>query len=191
MGSNNRFNNNRFEEVTLTRDCNALLIPAGVPVVLLRGSKVVITQAMGGSFTVNDQGRLLRVAGVDGDALGKEALTAVDAGAGGEAGGSVDLDQVWEQLKTCYDPEIPVNIVDLGLIYKVACDELADGRQQVCVTMTLTAPGCGMGTVLAEDVRQKALAVPHVDAVEVELVTDPPWDQGMMSDAAKLKLGLL
>jgi len=185
----------KTEQVTLLRDCPAVLIPAGLPGTLLKGSKVLITQALGDSFTVNHNGQLLRVAGRDADALGKQAPPITPQGSehSAQEQGTVEqtIEQVRAQLKTCYDPEIPINIVDLGLIYQLDKVELLDGRRLMRITMTLTAAGCGMGAVLADDIRQKVLAVPGVDAVEVEMVYDPPWSREMMSDAAKLQLGLL
>lgn len=191
----------KTEQVSIRRDCQAILIPAGLPVTLLKGSEVLITQALGDSYTVNDHGRLLRVAGRDADALGKKAkkakqvptITPQDSehSAQEQSTLSQTIKQVRAQLKTCYDPEIPVNIVDLGLIYHLDKVELLDGRSLMRITMTLTAAGCGMGAVLAEDIRQKVLTVPGVDVVEVEMVYDPPWSREMMSDAAKLQLGLL
>jgi len=189
--------NQKAERVTVLRTCQAVLIPAGLPGTLVKGSKVLITQALGDSFTVNDRGRLLRVAGRDADALGKKAKqtsavtpTNSDHSAQEQSSLSQTIKQVRAQLKTCYDPEIPVNIVDLGLIYHLDKVELLDGRSLMRITMTLTSAGCGMGAVLAEDIRQKVLVVPGVDAVEVEFVYDPPWSREMMSDAAKLQLGL-
>ncbi len=181
----------KTEQVTVLRDCQAVLIPAGLPVTLLKGSKVLITQALGDSFTVNDDGQLLRVAGRDADVLGKQPPPI--SSQGGEKVGHNEglIEQVRAQLKTCYDPEIPINIVDLGLIYHLDSVELLDGRRLIRITMTLTAAGCGMGAVLAEDIRQKVLAVPGVDMVEVRFVYDPPWSREMMSDEAKLQLGML
>jgi len=188
----------KTEQVTVRRDCQAVLIPAGLPGTIFKGSEVLITQALGDSFTVNDHGRLLRVAGRDADALGKETRQASPTSVQGSEHSAQEqntlsqtIKQVRAQLKTCYDPEIPVNIVDLGLIYNLDKVELLDGRSLMRITMTLTAAGCGMGAVLADDIRQKVLTVPGVDAVEVEFVYDPPWSREMMSDAAKLQLGLL
>lgn len=185
----------KAEQVTVCRDCQALLIPAGLPVTLLKGSEVLITQALGDSFTVNDNGRLLRVAGRDADALGKQPplMSAQGDENSAQDQGAIEqtIEKVRAQLKTCYDPEIPINIVDLGLIYQLDSVELLDDRRLIRITMTLTAAGCGMGAVLAEDIRQKVLAVPGVDMVEVEFVYDPPWSREMMSDAARLQLGML
>lgn len=180
-----------FEHVTVLRDCSAITIPNGVSVALSKGSEVVITQALGGSYTVNAQGQLLRVAGEDGDALGKPVITQSKASKENSKDPGVNFMRVYEQLKTCYDPEIPVNIVELGLIYDVNCYQLIDGGNLLRITMTLTAAGCGMGNILAEEVRDRCLSVAHVDKVEVNLVFDPPWSYEMISDTAKLQLGLL
>lgn len=184
--------NKALEAVTVLRDCSAIAIPSGVPIILPEGCEVLITQALGDTFTVNDHGQLLRIAGTDADALGKEPpLAAQPTTTESNNRFDVDLEQVKEQLRTCYDPEIPVNIVDLGLIYHLSCSTLIDGRQMIRITMTLTAAGCGMGQVIAEDIQQKILSVPGVDLVDVKVVYDPPWSREMMSDAAKLQLGML
>ena len=171
--------------VFLSRDVDAFLIPSGAHIYLQQGTEVTITQELGGSYTVNIYGNLARIAGKDADALGKEG----NAGIQELPQGSSLQDYVWQQLKSCFDPEIPVNIVDLGLIYD--CQITADGDEHLIkITMTLTAAGCGMGPVLAGDVKQKILSLPKVKEVEVELVFDPPWDRSMMSDEAKLELGI-
>ncbi|MDX1303116.1 putative Fe-S cluster assembly protein SufT [Photobacterium sp.] len=180
-----------FEVATVLRDCDAIVIPSGTPVTLPAHCRVVIIQELGGSFTVNENGRLLRIADKDADALGKKATASVALNRETDTSSEVDLSLVMDQLKTCYDPEIPVNIVDLGLIYTLDHSLLIDGRQMVSITMTLTAFGCGMGPVLVEDIREKVLRVPGVDLVDVRIVYDPPWSVDMMSDAAKLALGLL
>ena len=179
------------EPITLERDCEAVLIPAGTPLLLPAGSVVFITQALGGSYTVNINGNLARIAARDADALGFEIEHKV-AGEQEESGdGTVNENQVWDQMRTCYDPEIPINIVDLGLIYECTITPLEDdGGNRVDILMTLTAPGCGMGDFLAEDVRSKIAAVPNVTEVNVELTFEPPWDQSMMSESAKLETGL-
>lgn len=176
--------------IPLKRDCKALLIPLGTEITIPSGTQVVVTQALGGSFTVNVAGNLARIAGEDADALGLEhtiSETHVDKA----VSGPVDIEQVWEQLRTCYDPEIPINIVDLGLIYACTATELENGGNRVDIKMTLTAPGCGMGPILVEDVRHKVLSVANVTEVNCELVFDPPWDQSKMTDAARLQTGLL
>ena len=178
------------------RDCDGLLIPTAIPITIPSGTQVVITQMMGGAYTLNVNGNLVRVEGKDHEALGFDTPPA-DASVVRHADnkiaeGPVDLDQVWARLKTCYDPEIPVNIVDLGLIYGVEVSSSDDGKANLVeVKMTLTAPGCGMGPIIAGDVELKILSLPNVTDVKVELVLDPPWTQDKMSDAAKLELGLL
>ena len=179
------------EAITLTRDCEAILIPSGAPVLLREGSLVYITQSLGGSYTVEIHGNLARIAEQDADALGIEVQKEKQAGGPDVPDdGTVDENLVWEQMKTCYDPEIPINIVDLGLIYNCDITPLENGGNRVDILMTLTAPGCGMGQFLAEDVRSRVAAVPNVTEVNVELTFDPPWDQSMMSEAARLEMGL-
>jgi probable FeS assembly SUF system protein SufT len=177
--------------VTTTRDVEATMIPAGTPVAIPKGAEVVITQALGGTYTVTGPGIMARIEGKNADALG----LAVDAGAEkpkAEAAGPVNVDAIWEALKTCYDPEIPVNIVDLGLVYDVQVVPEDDGNgNRVEVKMTLTAPGCGMGGVIAGDAETKIREVPGVTDARVEVVWDPIWNQSMMSDAARLQLGLM
>jgi probable FeS assembly SUF system protein SufT len=177
------------EPFTLARDVNATIIPVGESVTLREGNSGFITQSLGGSFTVYIEGNLFLIFGSDADALGKEP---VPPPAIPENATDSDIESViWEQLKTCYDPEIPVNIADLGLIYRVDVEPLADGQRSVSVDMTLTAPGCGMGDILVQDAREKIAVIPTVFDVRVELVFDPPWNQGMMSDEAKLQTGLM
>lgn len=177
------------EPVKFERDCPAVLVPQGESVELPAGSVGYITQALGGSFTVFVEGNLFRIAGEDADAIGKprpEALH-LDEGAGDDA-----VEQlVWEQLRTCFDPEIPINVVELGLVYTCDLESLPDGQRKVNIRMTLTAPGCGMGDILVEDVRNKVERVPTVVEADVELVFDPPWNQGMMTEAARLETGML
>lgn len=176
------------EPVTLTRDCDAVLIPAGEKVTLPDGTGGFITQALGGSFTIYIEGNLFRIAGTDADAIGKEPIKppAVPDNASDQ-----DIETViWDQLRTCFDPEIPINIVDLGLIYRCEIERTSAGGRVIHIAMTLTAPGCGMGPVLMEDVREKVEIIPTVEQAEVDLVFDPPWNQGMMSDEARLQAGL-
>ncbi|HEY5623982.1 MAG TPA: putative Fe-S cluster assembly protein SufT, partial [Gammaproteobacteria bacterium] len=172
-----------------TRECDAVLIPAGEAVTLPEGVSGFLTQALGGSFTVYIEGNLFRIAGIDADAIGKEPIRPpeIPPDATEEQLESV----IWQQLKTCFDPEIPINIVDLGLIYH--CDLSVDdaGKRIVKVDMTLTAPGCGMGDILMEDVREKIEIIPTIERADVELVFDPPWNQSMMSEEARLEAGLL
>ncbi len=177
------------EPVTLSRDCQAVLIPAGEVVTLPEGSTGFITQALGGSFTIYIEGNLFRIAGHDADALGLEPVRPPDVP---ENATEEQIEAVvWQQLKTCYDPEIPINIVDLGLVYDCKIEALGPGRRAVRIQMTLTAPGCGMGDVLAQDVKQKIEIIPTVEEATVELVFDPPWDRSMMSEEAQLEAGLL
>lgn len=178
------------EPITLERDCEAVLIPAGTPLLLPEGSVVFITQALGGSYTVNINGNLARIAAKDADALGFEVEGNVSQKQDADANGEVSEELVWQQLRTCYDPEIPINIVDLGLIYDCDITPLEKDGNRVDIRMTLTAPGCGMGDFLAEDVRSKVAMVPNVTEVNVELTFDPPWDQSMMSETARLEAGL-
>lgn len=175
--------------IALERDCDAILIPQGTPVRLKAGDAVFVTQALGGSVTVNVNGNLARINANDVDALGMSVEALPAEGAQSRGDGSVDEDLIWEQLSTCYDPEIPINIVELGLIYR--CEVLpSDHGNRVEIDMTLTAPGCGMGPFLVEDVRAKVAQVPNVGEVEVDLVFDPPWAPHMMSEAARLETGL-
>ncbi len=176
--------------ITLGRDCAAVMIPEGATVTLSAGTVVYVTQALGGAVTVNANGNLARIGAADVDALGMEAASLPADQAEGNADGSVDPGLIWEQLATCYDPEIPINIVELGLIYRCEVKPGDDGRQRVEIDMTLTAPGCGMGPFLVDDVRSKVAQVPNVSDVDVELVFDPPWNQEMMSEAARLETGL-
>lgn len=186
---------NPQEPITLERDCAAALIPDGTPIVLPQGSVVFITQALGGSYTVNIGGNLARIDGKDADALGLDIEERQDAKEL-VGDGTVDEAELWEALRSCYDPEIPINMVDLGLIYdcQLIPLEAEDGRRignKVHILMTLTAPGCGMGQFLADDVHAKVAAVSNVTEVDVELTFDPPWSYEMMSDAAKLETGML
>ncbi len=181
---------NPTEPVTLSRDVEAAIIPVGTKVTLQKGERAYITQSLGGSYTVVVNGNMFRIEGRDADALGLEVAQNVST-----TGGPVSKDemekQIWEQLKTCYDPEIPVNIVDLGLIYDCQVSPQGGNSYTVNVKMTLTAPGCGMGPMLAQDVQNKLLGLEGVDDVAVELVWDPPWNQAMMTEAARLQLGLM
>jgi probable FeS assembly SUF system protein SufT len=177
------------EPVKFERDCAAVLVPQGENVSLPAGSVGYITQALGGSFTVFVEGNLFRIAGEDADAIGKEPPPPLVLA---EGAGDEEVEKlVWEQLRTCFDPEIPVNVVELGLVYDCELEALPDGSRKASIRMTLTAPGCGMGEILVEDVRTKVERVPTVSEADVELVFDPPWNQSMMSDAARLETGLL
>ena len=176
------------EARTLSRDVEVAAIPYGDKLTLTAGTNVYITQALGGSYTaMTDHGYLVRIEGKDADAIGETPTEPITAD---EAAGRNTKELAWEQLKSCYDPEIPVNIVDLGLVYK--CEtEPVEGGDKVKVEFTLTAPGCGMGDFLRQDVEQKLLALPGVKEADVQVVLDPAWDQSMMSDAARLQLGLM
>ena len=177
------------EPIVVQRDVKAVAIPAGVEVNLKLGSVGYITQALGGSFTVYIDGNLFRIAGHEADAIGKKAAVAPDVPPGASEEDIKTI--IWKQLKTCYDPEIPVNIVDLGLIYACDVTKNDDASRSVDIKMTLTAPGCGMGEILVQDVRDKVLIVPTVTNANVELVFDPPWNQTMMSDEARLQTGMM
>ncbi len=181
----------KIEDVTIIkRDVEGTLIPYGQSVTLIPGTEVLVTQSLGGSFTLNVNGNLVRIEGKDADAIGKEpVLLPTDKITEYQEGVSEAL--VWDQLRTCYDPEIPVNIVDLGLIYELEITEIEAGQFHIGVQMTLTAPGCGMGPVLTQDIENKLLLIPHVKKVDVVLVFDPPWNSERMTEAAKLELGLL
>jgi len=181
------------EPITLGRDCEAIQIPNGDRVTIPAGTLVRITQSLGGAYTVEtEQGYMVRIAAQDADALGKEPVVALQAAEPASSGGPADVESlVWDQLKTCYDPEIPVNIVDLGLVYSCLVTRLPDGGNVVHITMTLTAPGCGMGEVLKADVERKVLGVPGVGKAFVEVVFDPAWGPSRMSEAAKLQLNML
>ncbi len=184
---------NMREEVTFSRNADAVTIPNGERVLVPIGSIATITQSLGGSYTlITDRGLMIRVSGKEVEAMGKTPENVVEAPPDGEQLTPEMLESaVWDQLKTCYDPEIPVNIVDLGLVYLCELQDGDEGGKKVKVKMTLTAPGCGMGPVLANDVRSKIESLPGVNKAEVEVVFDPVWDRSMMSDAAKLQLGMM
>ena len=173
--------------VAVVRDCPARAVPSGTPITLPKNAFVTIVQAKGGNYTVRYQGNLARVDGTDADALGLEREDIQYSASDGDV---PQEEHIWETLRTIYDPEIPVNIVELGLVYGVDIAETAPGRYEVTVTMTLTSPTCGMGQVLADDVRYRLAKVPNVDAVSVKLVFDPPWNRDNISDEAKLELGI-
>ncbi len=175
-------------ECTLTRDCEAIMIPSGDRVTLPEGTRVFITQTLGGSYTVNVSFGLARIAGEDADALGLERE---EAGTHIAAGEAITEGMVLDQLKHCYDPEIPVNIVDLGLVYGCEVIPTENDKVRVEVKMTLTAPGCGMGPAIAADAKDKIMVLPNVEDAEVSLVWDPPWNQEMISEEGKMKLGMI
>jgi probable FeS assembly SUF system protein SufT len=184
--------NSNTETVTLQRDVIGILIPAGTKVELPEGGEAIITQALGGSYTIQMQGHLFRIDGKDADALGKPKTGTLEL-----PDNPTDFEiekAVWAQLRTCYDPEIPVNIVELGLIYECqinphTAEGAAKGEKQADIRMTLTAAGCGMGDILVGEVKEKALQVPKVKAVNVDLTFDPPWTRDMMSEEAQLQVG--
>ena len=172
------------------RDVEAAIIPVGSKVTLQKGEQAFITQSLGGSYTVVVNGNMFRIEGKDADALGMEA--AAKPASSGVPVTQENLEkEIWNQLRSCYDPEIPVNVVDLGLIYDCHLTPMNPGSVRADVKMTLTAPGCGMGPMLAQDVQNKLLGLEGVDDVSVELVWDPPWNQSMISEAGKLQLGLM
>lgn len=177
------------EPIKFERDCAAVLVPQGDKVTLPAGSVGYITQALGGSFTVFVEGNLFRIAGEDADAIGKDPPAALELE--DESDDDAVEVLVWKQLRTCFDPEIPVNIVELGLVYDCDIERSEDGKRKVNIKMTLTAPACGMGDILVDDVRTKVERVPTVSEADVDLVFDPPWNQSMMSDAARLETGML
>src|SRR5262245_47035221 len=182
---------NEHESKVLNRDVEASMIPVGTKVTLQKGETAHITQSLGGSYTVVVNGNMFRIEGKDADALGLQVAEKKTVSASGTYTQEQVEKEIWNQLRTCYDPEIPVNIVDLGLIYDCHIESIAANSFKVAVKMTLTAPGCGMGPVLQQDVQNKLLSLEAVDDVAVELVWDPPWNQGMLSEAAKLQLGLM
>jgi probable FeS assembly SUF system protein SufT len=177
------------EPIVVQRDVKAVAIPAGVEVTLKLGQVGYITQALGGSFTVYIDGNLFRIAGQEADAIGKTAAKPPEVPPGASDEDIKNI--IWQQLKTCYDPEIPVNIVDLGLVYECDVNKSDDSTRTVDIKMTLTAPGCGMGEVLVQDVREKVQIIPTIAQANVELVFDPPWNQTMMSDEARLQTGMM
>ncbi len=185
-------NINTNTPITLERDCQAVLIPSGENITLMAGAVVFITQALGDSITVNMNGNLARIDGSNADALGLEVVEK-ELHSEISASGLIDEQVVWDQLRTCYDPEIPINIVELGLIYEckvIQADAENDQTGGVLISMTLTAPGCGMGPILVDDIKYKVSQVPNVGFIEVDLTFDPPWSQDMMSEAARLQTGL-
>ena len=178
------------EPVRFERDCAAVLVPQGEQVNLPAGSVGYITQALGGSYTVFVEGNLFRIAGRDADAIGKEPPEPLRLPEGADDDAVEQL--VWKQLRTCFDPEIPINVVDLGLVYEArVLPADAAGQRTIEVRMTLTAPGCGMGDILVADVRDKLEMIPTVQEADVELVFDPPWNRTIMSEAARLETGML
>jgi len=182
---------NEVSSAELARDCEEVQIPHGTIVTLPKGTPVDITQTLGGSFTVHARGGLYRIAPKDADALGLEAATDdAEQTTGAATPADVDEKKVWETLRTCYDPEIPVNIVDLGLVYDLHIEKLPSGFNRVNVKMTLTAPGCGMGPTIARDAQEKIMYLDGVEEADVEVVWDPPWHQSMITAEGRRILGL-
>ena len=178
------------ELITVERDCEAILIPSGDPIKLIKGTHVRITQALGGDYTLFVNGNLVKISGVDADAIGKKTVKDDKFTVEHKPGVPVKEEQVWEQLRMVYDPEIPVNIVELGLVYDLEITPKEKG-DFVRIKMTLTAPGCGMGPAIAQDAEYKIRSIPGVIDVFVEIVWEPLWDRDMMSDEAKLQLGMM
>ncbi len=181
-------NSGQYRTLELAQDCQATVIPGGEPMLLLRGEKVIVTQTLGDSATVQtEMGYLVRISAADSAALG---LIEPAAEAMLREEGPFDIEDVIGQLKNVFDPEIPINVVDLGLIYSCEAEPLADGTHRIEIKMSMTAPGCGMGDVLKEDARVAAQSVHGVSDVDVELVWEPVWGQDRMTDAARLQLGM-
>ena len=176
------------EPIIVRRDVEAIMVPSGQPLTLKAGLAGYITQALGGSFTIYVEGNLYRISGEQADAIGKEVMRPPTLPPDATEENIREL--AWEQMRSCYDPEIPINIVDLGLVYECKVSANEDQSRNLRVSMTLTAPGCGMGDVLVQDVKEKLAAIPTVKAVDVELTFDPPWNQSMMSEAARLQTGM-
>jgi probable FeS assembly SUF system protein SufT len=179
------------EEITFSRSAEAIMIPSGERVLVPKGAQATITQALGGAYTlITDRGLMVRISGQEVEAIGKTPQETAEV-APEELTPEKLEEMVWDALKTCYDPEIPVNIVDLGLVYLCEIQQTDNGGKKVHIKMTLTAPGCGMGPVLASDVKMKVEAIPGVEQADVEVVFDPVWDRSMMSEAARLQLGMM
>lgn len=179
------------DQVTLTREVEVTLIPQGTPMTLPEGETVTITHRLGGNFTVMTHNGMFRISGANADAIGEEVTGAAQAADAEGANDPVETDTLWEALKLVFDPEIPVNIVDLGLVYSLESSEREEGGHKVDMQMTLTAPGCGMGPVIAEDAKMRLQSVPGVAEAEVDIVWDPPWNQDMITEEGKMVLGLI
>lgn len=178
--------------ITIERDCEGLLIPTAMPITIPQGTQVQITQMLGGSYTVLVNGNLVRIEPKNADALGEQTTTITQSIPKTGPFAAIEESEVWNVLKTCYDPEIPVNIVELGLIYECNLQYLGPEQGNVItIKMTLTAPGCGMGPVLADEIKNKLEMLPDVVSTTVEIVFDPPWSREMMSEVAKLELGMI
>lgn len=178
------------EEIVLNRDCPATLIPAGDQVDLPQGTSVYVTQALGGTITVRAKSGLFRIDSRNLDALGEDVAKAAAAAVDEKVSGDFNEDLVWEALRSCYDPEIPINIVDLGLIYNLSIEPREGDKFFVDVKMTLTAQGCGMGPVIAEDAKTRIESLPQVESAQVDIVWEPVWSPQMISEEGKKKLGL-
>jgi probable FeS assembly SUF system protein SufT len=179
------------EEITFNRSAEAIMIPSGERVLVPVGAQATITQSLGGAYTlITDRGLMVRISGKEVEAIGKTPVETTEVKQDELTPEKLE-EMVWEQLKTCYDPEIPVNIVDLGLVYLCELQDSDEGGKNVHIKMTLTAPGCGMGPVLASDVKLKIESLPGVKNADVEVVFDPVWDRSMMSEAARLQLGMM
>ena len=178
------------QEVELTRDVVATLIPHGEEFTLGRGEKVTITHRLGGNFTVMTLQGMYRIAAIDADALGENLDTSNSANKSKDST-PAEIEDIRESLKSVFDPEIPVNVVDLGLIYRIEIEKTENHGRVAYIDLTLTAPGCGMGPVIADDCKGKVLELPGIDHAEVEIVWDPPWTQDLISDEGKMELGLI
>ena len=178
---------NNSEFIDVLRECDGYLIPSGDKIKLKQGTKVKITQSLGGDFTLYVNGNLVKINGIDADAIGQKIQKQENK----SDIKKYDEKHIWDVLKTCYDPEIPVNIVDLGLVYDLKSSKKDSGKYDINIKMTLTAPGCGMGPVIAQDVETKVLGISFVEDVLVEVVWEPLWYQNMMTEEARLKLGML
>ena len=178
------------ETISIKRDCEAILIPSGDPIKLIEGTHVRITQALGGDYTLFVNGNLVKINGEDADAIGMKKETEKKLEINYKPGEPIQEETIWEQLRTVYDPEIPVNIVELGLVYDLKSTNKKN-KNFVHVKMTLTAPGCGMGPVIAQDAEMKIKSIPGVEEVLVEIVWEPLWNRDMMTDEAKLQLGMM
>jgi probable FeS assembly SUF system protein SufT len=176
------------EPVIIHRDVEAVMVPSGQTITLKMGLAGYITQALGGSFTLYVEGNLYRISGEQADAIGKEVVRPPTLPP--DATEEDVRETAWEQMRSCFDPEIPINIVDLGLVYECKVTANDDQTRNLNVMMTLTAPGCGMGDILVQDIKEKLSAIPTVRAVDVQLTFDPPWNQSMMSEAARLQTGM-
>jgi len=182
---------NQNEPVNLTRDVEAAVVPVGTKVTLMKGEQAYVTQSLGGSYTVIVNGNMFRIEGKDADALGIEVASTPANATPGQPVTPEQLEkQVWDSLKTCYDPEIPVNVVDLGLIYDCKLSPVGENIFKADVKMTLTAPGCGMGPAIAGDAQVKLLNLPGIDDAHVEIVWDPPWHHSMITESGRKILGL-